>query len=35
VIFRTRSPAAPEIGRLVEHSKRQVGLSPTHCMGLS
>ncbi|XP_017048048.1 calpain-D isoform X1 [Drosophila ficusphila] len=24
VIFRTRSPAAPEIGRLVEHSKRQV-----------
>lgn len=24
VIFRTRSPAAPEVGRLVEHSKRQV-----------
>ncbi|KAM7349502.1 calpain 15 small optic lobes isoform 2-T2 [Cochliomyia hominivorax] len=24
VIFRTRSPASPEIGRLVEHSKRQV-----------
>ncbi|KAL9882850.1 calpain 15 small optic lobes isoform 1-T1 [Glossina fuscipes fuscipes] len=24
VIFRTRSPATPEIGRLVEHSKRQV-----------
>ncbi|XP_011503492.1 PREDICTED: calpain-D-like [Ceratosolen solmsi marchali] len=24
VVFRTRSPAAPEIGRLVEHSKRQV-----------
>lgn len=27
VIFRTRSPAAPEIGRLVEHSKRQVSES--------
>lgn len=27
VIFRTRSPASPEIGRLVEHSKRQVSLS--------
>lgn len=25
VIFRTRSPASPEVGRLVEHSKRQVG----------
>lgn len=24
VVFRTRSPAAPEVGRLVEHSKRQV-----------
>uniref|UniRef100_W8B1X7 Calpain-D n=3 Tax=Ceratitis capitata TaxID=7213 RepID=W8B1X7_CERCA len=24
VIFRTRSPVSPEIGRLVEHSKRQV-----------
>ncbi|XP_055710187.1 calpain-D [Phlebotomus papatasi] len=24
VIFRTRSPANPEVGRLVEHSKRQV-----------
>ncbi|XP_055840990.1 calpain-D isoform X1 [Episyrphus balteatus] len=24
VIFRTRSPASPEVGRLVEHSKRQV-----------
>lgn len=24
VIFRTRSPAHPEVGRLVEHSKRQV-----------
>lgn len=23
VIFRTRSPANPEVGRLVEHSKRQ------------
>jgi len=30
VIFRTRSPAAPEIGRLVEHSKRQVGASHSH-----
>lgn len=24
VVFRTRSPASPEVGRLVEHSKRQV-----------
>ncbi|XP_057341586.1 calpain-D-like isoform X2 [Microplitis mediator] len=24
VVFRTRSPAAPQVGRLVEHSKRQV-----------
>ncbi|XP_063237124.1 calpain-D-like [Bacillus rossius redtenbacheri] len=24
VVFRTRSPARPEVGRLVEHSKRQV-----------
>ncbi|XP_066999894.2 calpain-D [Anabrus simplex] len=24
VVFRTRSPAQPEVGRLVEHSKRQV-----------
>ncbi|XP_076223296.1 calpain-D isoform X2 [Nomia melanderi] len=24
VVFRTHSPAAPEVGRLVEHSKRQV-----------
>lgn len=24
VVFRTRSQAAPEVGRLVEHSKRQV-----------
>ncbi|XP_070171906.1 calpain-D isoform X2 [Polyergus mexicanus] len=24
VVFRTRSPAAPEVGRLVEHSKRQL-----------
>lgn len=23
-MFRTRSPAAPEVGRLIEHSKRQV-----------
>lgn len=31
VIFRTRSPAAPEIGRLVEHSKRQVSESQKGC----
>lgn len=24
MVFRTRSPAEPEVGRLVEHSKRQV-----------
>lgn len=24
VVFRTRNPANPEVGRLVEHSKRQV-----------
>lgn len=24
VVFRTRSPTSPEVGRLVEHSKRQV-----------
>lgn len=24
VLFRTRNPANPEVGRLVEHSKRQV-----------
>lgn len=32
VIFRTRSPANPEVGRLVEHSKRQVsGIETATC----
>ncbi|CRK96884.1 CLUMA_CG009972, isoform A [Clunio marinus] len=33
VLFRTRNPANPEVGRLVEHSKRQVrGFVGTHKM---
>lgn len=35
VIFRTRSPAAPEIGRLVEHSKRQVRRTILHSISLA